>query len=61
MPVSPVSSINVESRAETARAVAQQLEQARSAERGRQNTEDAERPRARSSADVSGAVVNTQG
>jgi len=61
MPVSPVSSINAESRAETARAVAQQLEQAKSAERARQNTADAERPRERSGADITGAVVNTQG
>jgi hypothetical protein len=61
MPVSPVSSINADSRAETARAVAQQLEQAKSADRARQNSSDADRSTARSASDVTGAVVNTQG
>jgi len=60
MPVSPISSINAESRADTARAVAQQLDQAKAADRARQNTADAERPRERSGADVTGAVINTQ-
>ncbi len=58
MPVSPVSNVNAESRAEAARAVAQQLESSRAADRGREDQARVDAPPPRSGADVTGAVVN---
>jgi hypothetical protein len=58
MPVSPVSNINADARAEAARAVAQQLESSRAADRGREDQAKVDSPAARSGADITGAVVN---